>query len=135
MLFCPAVKSQQTMTKDSLQTNPDSSNKIFTRVEVDAQFPGGVEGWTKYLQKKLDPLVPVRNNAPAGRYDVVAIFIVSKDGSLSGIRARTNHGYGMEDELIHIIKKGPKWIPATQNGIPVNAYRVQRITFTVSGVN
>jgi protein TonB len=135
MLFCLAVKSQATISKDSLPKTPDSSNKIFTRVEVDASFPGGVESWTKYLQKKLDPLVPVRNNAPAGRYDVVAVFIVSKDGSLSGIRARTNHGYGMEDELIRLIKRGPKWNPATQNGIPVNAYRVQRITFTVSGGN
>ena len=129
LLVSVAVKSQQ--TKDSLPPTADSSSLIFTRVEKEAEFPGGVEGWKKYLQKKLDPLVPVRNNAPVGRYDVVVKFIVSKDGSLSRIVARTNHGYGMEDELISVIKKGPKWMPATQNGIPVNAYRIQHITFTV----
>jgi protein TonB len=135
LFCCLAVKSQQPTSKDSLPPTADSSNKIFTRVEKEAEFPGGVESWRKYLQNKLDPMVPVRNNAPAGRYDVVAVFIVSKDGSLSGIKARTSFGYGMEDELIRIIKKGPKWMPAMQNGIPVNSYRVQRISFTVSSSN
>ena len=37
----------------------------------------------------------------------------------------------MEEEVMRIIKKGPKWIPAMQNGRPVNAYRRQPVTFMV----
>jgi hypothetical protein len=33
---------------------------------------------------------------------------------------------------IKIIKKGPKWTPANQNGRPVNAYRSQPIIFQVA---
>jgi protein TonB len=37
----------------------------------------------------------------------------------------------MEDEAAKIIKKGPKWTPAQQNGRQVKAYRKQPITFVV----
>jgi protein TonB len=39
----------------------------------------------------------------------------------------------MEEEVVRIIKKGPKWKPAVQNGKLVNAYRRQPVTFVVSG--
>jgi ATP-dependent DNA helicase DinG len=39
--------------------------------------------------------------------------------------------FGMEEEAIKIIKRGPKWTPALQNGRNVNAYRRQPITFVV----
>jgi len=58
-------------------------------------------------------------------------FIVSKDGSISDVVAETKFGYGMEAEAVKIIKKGPKWTPALQNGRNVNAYRRQPITFIV----
>ncbi|MEQ1678624.1 MAG: energy transducer TonB, partial [Chitinophagaceae bacterium] len=45
----------------------------------------------------------------------------------------TNHGYGMEEEAMRVIKKGPKWTPAVQNGRQVKAYRKQPITFQVQG--
>ncbi len=40
----------------------------------------------------------------------------------------------MEDEAIRVIKRGPKWTPAIQNGRNVNAYRKQPITFVVQSV-
>jgi len=38
----------------------------------------------------------------------------------------------MEKEVMRIIKKGPKWQPAMQDGKPLNAYRRQPVTFMVS---
>jgi protein TonB len=37
----------------------------------------------------------------------------------------------MEEEAMRVIKKGPNWTPAQQNGRFVNAYRRQPITFQV----
>jgi protein TonB len=62
---------------------------------------------------------------------VVVQFIVAKDGTVSDIKALTRYGYGMEQEVVRIIKKSPKWSPAQQNGRTVNAYRKQPITFVV----
>ncbi len=109
----------------------DDENKIFTKVEVEASFPGGESAWRRYLQNNLNPNTPVDNGAPEGTYQVVVRFIVGRDGSISDVQAETSHGYGMEQEAMKIIKKGPKWTPAIQNGRNVNAYRRQPITFVV----
>ena len=113
-----------------LQTD---DNKIFVKVEVEAAFPGGVTEWKKYLQINIDATVPVKNGAKAGTYTVVVQFIVHKDGRVSDVRALTNHGFGMEEEAMRLIKKGPHWIPAIQNGHQVTAYRKQPITFVIAG--
>lgn len=109
----------------------DDEDKVFTKVEVEASFPGGDAAWARYLQKNLNPNVPVDNEAPPGRYRVEVRFIVAKDGSISDVQATSGHGYGMEQEAIRVIKKGPKWEPALQNGRHVNAYRSQPIVFNV----
>ncbi len=109
----------------------DDEDKIFTKVENEASFPGGQTAWRRYLERNLNPSAPVDNGAPPGTYQVIVRFIVSKDGSISDVQAETKHGYGMEEEATKIIKKGPKWTPALQNGRNVNAYRRQPITFVV----
>jgi protein TonB len=109
----------------------DDEDKIFTKVENEAQFPGGTAAWVRYLQKNLNANTPVDNGARSGTYQVIVKFIVSKDGSISDVQPETKHGYGMEEEAIKIIKRGPKWTPALQNGRNVNAYRRQPITFVV----
>ncbi|MEP6628323.1 MAG: TonB family protein [Ginsengibacter sp.] len=110
----------------------DDENKIFTKVEQEASFPGGEAAWRRYLQNNLDANTPVENGASEGTYQVIVKFIVSKDGSISSVEAETSFGHGMEAEAVKIIKKGPKWAPANQNGRAVNAYRRQPITFVVA---
>jgi protein TonB len=109
----------------------DDEGKIFNKVEIEAAFPGGTAAWTKYLRNKLDPNTPVDNGAQPGTYQVIVRFIVSKDGTISDVVAETKHGFGMEEEAMRVIKKGPNWTPAQQNGRYVNAYRRQPITFQV----
>lgn len=110
----------------------DDENKIFDKVEIEAKFPGGDSKWRQYLERNLDPNTPVDNGAPEGTYTVVVQFVVDKEGNISDVRPLTKHGYGMEDEAMKVIKKGPKWDPAVQNGRQVKAYRKQPITFQVT---
>ena len=109
----------------------DDETTIFMRVENEAEFPGGYLAWVSYLQKYLNPNTPFDNGAPNGTYQVIVKFVVSKDGTISDVNGETKCGYGMEEEAIKIIKRGPKWQPALQNGRNVNAYRRQPITFIV----
>lgn len=115
-------------TYDSGRVRLDS---FYTRQEKEADFTGGTNAWRMYLQKNLDAMIPVNNKAPKGAYQVIVRFIVAKDGSISNVLAETNHGYGMEKEVIRIIKKAPAWEPAVQYGRKVNAYRRQPVTFVV----
>ena len=112
---------------------PGDTSKIkansYNKVEVEASFIGGDAAWRTYLQKNLNPDVPADNGAPLGLYTVVAKFIVGQDGNLIDIQTETNIGYGMEKEVIRIIKNSGKWNPAIQDGKPVNAYRRQPVSF------
>jgi len=126
LLFC-LVFSKQGIA----QHLPTADTIVYTKVSVEAAFPGGDAGWRDYLMKNLKANVPVKKKAPAGVYRVVVRFIVSNDGTLTDIEAETAHGYGMEEEVIRIIKKGPKWTPAMIDNKPVNAYRRQPVTFAV----
>ena len=113
---------------------PDSVrilNQVFTKVDAEAAYPGGLEGWRNFLTKNLNPNVPLDNGSPSGKYTVIIKFVVSKDGSLSDIHAETKVGYGMEEEVIRIIKNSGIWIAAEQNNRKVNAYRRQPVSFLV----
>jgi hypothetical protein len=106
-------------------------DKVFEKVDVEATFSGGERAWRKYLEQNLDPNVPVENEAPIGIYTVVVQFIVDKTGAISDIKALTNFGYGMEQEVIRIMKQSPMWSPASQNNRTVKAYRKQPVTFVI----
>jgi protein TonB len=110
----------------------EDENKIFEKVEIEASFKGGEGAWRKYLEKTLNANTPVDNGAPEGTYTVWVQFIVDKTGAISDVKALTSNGYGMEDEAVKVIKRGPSWVAAIQNGRPVKAYRKQPITFVVA---
>ena len=111
----------------------EDENKIFDKVEIEAKFPGGDGKWRQYLERNCNAQVATDNGAPEGTYTTVVQFVVDKEGNISDVKSMTNHGYGMEEEAMRVIKKGPKWEPAVQNGRQVKAYRKQPITFQVTG--
>lgn len=107
-------------------------DKVFTVVQIPAEFPGGLPAWTKYLERNLNRDLPVNNGAPPGKYTVVVSFIVDKNGGISEVQAENDPGYGTRDEAVRVIKKGPSWKPAVQNGRNVIYRHKQSITFVVS---
>ena len=108
------------------------ADAIFNKVEEEAYFPNGTSGWRQYLNANLNVDVPIKRKAPEGSYTVIVRFIVTKKGEIKDVVPETTNGYGMEDELIRVIKNGPNWIPARQNGRAVNAYKRQPVTFVLS---
>lgn len=132
----PAPENKPTHVR-MVQASADTSKptaeieKIFDKVQVEPTFPGGMDKWRRYLEKNLDASIAVKNKAPKGAYTVIVQFVVHKDGFISDVRTLTKHGYGMEEEAMRVVKKGPRWIPATQHEKTVMAYRKQPITFVV----
>ncbi len=103
-------------------------DEIRTTVDVPAKFDGN---WVRFLEKNLNAETPVNNGAGPGRYSVVVQFVVDKEGNVSDIKALTNHGYGVEEEAIRVLRKAPKWQPAIAAGYTVKAYHKQVIVFEV----
>src|ERR1700741_4523784 len=95
--------------KAGAQNETDTTDDaVFKRVDIEASFTGGDKAWRQYLERNVNGEIPATNYAPPGAYTVVVQFIVDKDGSISDVRSLTNHGFGMEEEVIRIIRKGPK---------------------------
>jgi len=130
-IFLAKISNQNEQTFSSISSNNDDF-KIYTKVEIEAEFPGGRNGWTRFLTNNLDSEVPGSNGANPGQYTVIVRFIVAKDGSVSDVQAETSHGYGMEQESVRAIKKSGRWTPALHNGRNVISYKRQPITWTVS---
>lgn len=123
------TKNNLTIEKTSLN---DYENKIFTEAQITAEFPGGQQGWNRYLERTLNRDLPLKNGAPTGKYSVVVSFVVAKDGTISDVKAENNPGYGSKDEAIRVISKGPKWKPAVKDGRNVNYRHQIQVDFNVS---
>ena len=109
-----------------------NNDPIFYTAEKPAQFPGGSQGWINYLSANFNRDLMVQNGAPVGKYRVVLSFVVTSDGDVKDVVALNNPGYGSASEAIRFIEKGPKWIPAEQNGKKVNFFISQAIAFSVT---
>jgi len=128
-VVAPPVESKGTGVVEAPKQDEDY-DKVFTSVQIEAEFPGGLPAWKKYLERNLNNSLPSENGAPPGKYTVKVNFLVDKNGNISDIQADPSP-YGTREEAIRVIKKGPQWKPAVQNGHNVS-YRVsQAITFVV----
>jgi protein TonB len=118
----------------TLVKKPDEDyTKTFTRVEKEARFPGGMEGWKKYLERNLNSNIAADEGASLGYYTVKVQFLVDREGAISNVIAIEVPAAcpGCAVEAVRVIQKGPKWEPAVQNGRKVNYQAIQLVTFQV----
>ncbi|HEU5364886.1 MAG TPA: N-acetylmuramoyl-L-alanine amidase, partial [Hanamia sp.] len=106
----------------------NDSNKIFTKVENEASFPGGQSAWLKYITHQIQASIDTFTNADYGT--CVIRFIVKTDGTVTDVVATTMKNTSLAKVSINAIKNGPKWIPAQQNGHTVASFRLQPVTLT-----
>lgn len=104
--------------------------KIFTEVENLPAFRGGQATFQKYLARNQRSDL-AKNGTPPGTYTVQVSFLIGEDGNVSNVTAENNPGYRTVEEAIRLIKNGPRWIPARQNGQPVLYRHRQAITLVV----
>jgi len=107
-------------------------------VLVQANFPGGVQAWASYLQHNLRAEVGAENlkvkKHQTVRQTVIVSFLVNKEGKVSEVTVdNLNQVHPkLAAEAARVIKEGPDWVPASQNGHPVIYRQKQSITFAVS---
>ena len=110
---------------------PDSTARVtqeihFDKYEIESEFPGGLNGWTNFLSNNLVyPPKAVRKKIEG---QVVARFIVEKDGSLSDIHI-VSGPKELWPAVMEALNKSPNWKPAIQNGKIVKSYKSQPINF------
>jgi protein TonB len=106
----------------------EDPDKIFTKVEIEASFPGGPQAWSRYVSRAIQSQLDEFTESDYGT--CVVRFIVDRNGVVSDVQATTMKGSKLAEVAVNAIRKGPKWTPAQQNGRFVNAYRLQPVTLT-----
>lgn len=101
-------------------------DRIFTKVEKEAQFPGGPGAWQKYVTQAIQRELDEFTESDYGT--CIVKFVVDKAGAVSDVQATTMKGTKLAEVAVNAIRKGPRWVPAQQNGRYVNAYRLQPVT-------
>ena len=129
------------LTDGKLGTNPSvvpegirailpNSKEYYDGIDQQAEYPGGMEGFNKYLQGNLKyPASAQRANIKGKVYTE---FVVNKDGSTSDFKTLSGIGYGCDEEAIRVIKSVPRWNPGRHKDEVVRSRFVIPINFQLS---
>lgn len=98
-------------------------------LEKPAEFPGGAEGWRRFLEQELQYPEYAQTNNITGTVKVQ--FNVAKDGTVSDFKIRQSPHSSLSQEVLRLMRKSPKWQPAVQFNEPVVYRHVQNITFNL----
>jgi TonB family protein len=105
---------------------------VFTVVEVDPEFKGGVNELMKYLQNNLRYPATARQEGIQGT--VFISFVVEKDGSISNakiLRGITG-GAMLDAEALRVVNSMPEWKPGYQRGQEVRVQYNLPIRFVLN---
>lgn len=94
------------------------------------EFPGGMEAWSKFIQKNLRYPYAAQDASIQGK--VYVSFVVEKDGSITDVHVVRGIGYGCDDEAMRVIKKSPKWKAGMQNKQAVRVRYNMPINYVLS---
>ncbi len=95
----------------------DSRNELRESIVKMAAPVGGIRAYNKYLEDNL--LYPVQALDKKIKGRVTVQFTVTTHGNLTDFSVVKGLGYGCDDEVIRLVKEGPKWMPTTQDDVPV----------------
>lgn len=118
-------ENRKIVSRTSFKEDEDP-DMVFTKVEIEASFPGGPASWQRYVTKVIQQYIDQFTDKDYGT--CIVRFIVDKTGKISNVEAITMKGTKLSEIAVDAIKKGPNWVPAQQNGRFVNAYRLQPVT-------
>ncbi len=106
------------------------NERITSIYDIMPEFPGGEIARSKFLQNNI--LYPKEAAEKGIEGTVYTSFEVKATGEISDIKILRGVGGGCTEEAIRVLKKMPKWIPATQKGKPVQVLFYMPISFSIS---
>lgn len=120
-------KNDSVIQKDSSRTS--DTTEALTFVEVMPVFPGGQDAMLKFIATHtIYPSEAIEKNIQGKVY---VRFIVKSDGSVRNIAVIRGVHASLDAEAVRVVQSMPNWIPAQQNGKPVNVQFTLPINFSL----
>jgi protein TonB len=98
-------------------------DEIFVVVEVQPEFPGGMNALMTWLGNNMRYPVIAQENGIQGR--VTTNFVVERDGSITDVQIVRGVDPSLDREAIRVVSSMPRWTPGKQRGQAV------RVRFTL----
>ena len=109
------------------QVKKSHGEKVYTRVEKEPQYPGGVDASIKFIVSNVKyPEEALKKNIQG---TVFVSFIVQKNGAVKDAKVLRGIGGGCDEEALRVIKMMPRWIPGEDKGKKVAVQYVLPIKF------
>lgn len=110
--------------------NKEEDQKSFPTFDM-AEPAGGKRAFKKYLEDKMVYPQEALDHKIEGR--VTVQFTIETSGQISDLNVIKGIGYGCDDEVIRLIKEGPRWTPMKRDDEPVKGRVRVRMRFTLPG--
>ena len=124
-----SLETEEYIAEESDDEVIGEEEEIYTAVEQQAEFPGGLGAWGRFLSKTLRYPSAAQRAKVGGR--VFVSFVVNTDGSVQDVQVLKGVGFGCDEEAIRVIKAMPRWNPGKQSGRAVRSRYTQPITFAL----
>lgn len=105
-------------------------NQIYTVVEQQPEFPGGMESMMKFIQKNMKYPAQARRMGTEGR--VFIGFVVNLDGKITDVNTVKGISMDCDKEAARVIQMMPPWKPGKQNGRAVRVRFVLPVNFKLA---
>lgn len=106
----------------TLTVTNEKQNEIYTIVEEQAEFPGGVGEMGKFIMKNLHYPTVAREAGISGKSFVK--FVINEKGEINNVEVfkKVNGCPECDEEVVRVVKSMPNWKPARINNKPVKCY-------------
>jgi len=124
----PAPPTTSVKHRDSSGTSIKQDTVINTYTMP--TFQGGNDQiFLKYISENI--IVPAETKSKKIYGTLYVEYIIQTDGSVSDVRIVPGRGLSptLNKASVDVISKSPKWVPGTNNGIPVPVRKITRINF------
>jgi hypothetical protein len=120
---------------DSILLSPECSlnnkhgGKIFTKIEILSDFPGGFEKWFNFANKNFDFKHIISNLADSIHQfqdSVIVKFVVTRNGQICHAIIQKGNSV-LTDPVIKLLKSSPNWKPGLSGNRELHSYRTLRI--------
>jgi Ca-activated chloride channel family protein len=101
--------------------------EVFFVAEKMPEYAGGIDAFKKYIYDHINFPDELQNKNIAGR--IFVQFTVDFDGSVRDVKIIRGLHPLLDNEVIRVIKKSPKWKPGIQKGKPVKVSLTVAVEF------
>ncbi len=117
--------------KVTMQSPTIDGETIYTVVEQQPEFPGGIKAMYEFLGANIKyPEAAAKANVQG---KVFLNFTITKEGEIRDIQILKGLGFGADQESIRVMSAMPRWKPGMQDGKPVNVKYNLPIAFQIDG--